>query len=162
MPAGHLDRPFSPEERLACQRAYVRHQGLIRTLGRQLTQKYSHLDPGDVFSCIDVAFLKAFRVYTPAKGQFSTLLLHFSVGAIRHFLRDQHPMVRVPRRQHELIEKARRRIDTGTPAATVFLERGIDPSLYNRAMELERMASLHAYDEEDDALHAAQLVEGSR
>lgn len=166
MPAGHLDRPFSPEERLACQRAYVRHQGLIRTLGRQFCQRYPQLDQGVIFSCIDVAFLKAFRAYDEKKGKFSTIFASFCRGGIRQYLRDHHEMVHVPWRQRAVVEKAKALIDAGHPVRSVVAELKIERTLLVQILGLDRMNTTR-YEEGESLCHRPtpmellEAVEGS-
>ena len=50
-------------------RMYVEHQGLIGLLGAKLTRQFPMVDGLDVFSCIDVAFLKSCRAFDPTKGK---------------------------------------------------------------------------------------------
>jgi DNA-directed RNA polymerase specialized sigma subunit len=158
MPAGHLDRPFSPEERLSCQRAYVRHQGLIRTLGRQLCQRYPQIDRGVVFSCIDLAFLKAFRAFDESKGKFSTILLAFSRGAIRHYLRDQHELVHVPWRQRAVIEQAKELLADGHSIHYVVAELGLDRLLLKQVLSLDEIR-VTCYEEDEAACHRPTPME---
>ncbi len=158
MPAGHLDRPFSPEERVACQRAYVRHQGLIRTLGRQFCQRYPQLDQGVIFSCIDVAFLKAFRAYDEKKGKFSTILASFARGAIRHYIRDHHELVHVPWRQRAVVEQAKRMLNEGHPVSRVVAELKIERTLLVQIIGLDRVATTR-YEEDESLCHRPTPME---
>lgn len=130
MAKGHLSQPFSPEERAECQRAYVRHQGLLRTLGQQFCRTYSYLDRSVVYSCIDLAFLKAFRAWDPDKGKFSTILASFARGEVRHYIRDHHGYIRLPRAHQTLLANARRlMVQKGLSVRKTAVELGCDLDL---------------------------------
>lgn len=152
MPAGHLDRPFSPEERLACQRAYVRHQGLIRTLGRRLTEEFRFLDKATVYSCVDVAFLKAFRAHDERKGKFSTIFVTLARYEIKHCIRDSHNLIRLPQKKHYLLVALWKHLANGLTLAQAA-ERLACPA--DELIELARMAktptSFNDVDDEEQA-----------
>ena len=67
----------------------------------------------DVYSSIDVAFLKACRAWDPAKGKFSTILTSFAIGECKHYVRDQNFALRAPGKVRQLGQDARRLLDEG-------------------------------------------------
>ena len=75
---------------------YVEHQGLLRLLGSKLTRQFPMVDSLDVFSCIDVAFLKSCRAFDSTKGKFSTILTKFATCEVRHFIRDHNFAITAP------------------------------------------------------------------
>ena len=66
------------------------------------------VDNLDVFSCIDVAFLKSCRAFDPTKGKFSTIFTKFATGEIRHFIRDHNFILAAPSKVRELSVPVRR------------------------------------------------------
>ena len=70
------------------------------------------VDSLDVFSCIDVAFLKSCRAFDPSKGKFSTIL-KFATGEVRHFIRDHNFVIAAPSKVRELSVPVRRLINNG-------------------------------------------------
>jgi DNA-directed RNA polymerase specialized sigma subunit len=94
-------------------RLYVEHQGLIRLLGAKLTRRFPMVDSLDVFSCIDVAFLKSCRAFSPQHGKFSTIFTKFATGEIRHFIRDHNFVIAAPSKVRELSVPVRRLLANG-------------------------------------------------
>jgi DNA-directed RNA polymerase specialized sigma subunit len=95
---GHLATPLSAAERREMARLYREHGGLVRHMRRKLYSTYHKaLRCEDIYSCIDVAFIKTCRAWNPAKGRFSTLFGAFCTGEVRHFLRDNNWAVYAPR-----------------------------------------------------------------
>jgi len=92
---------------------YVQHQGLIRMLGAKLTRRFPMVDSLDVFSCIDVAFLKSCRAFDPSRGKFSTIFTRFAVGEIRHFIRDHNFVITAPIKVREMSIAARQLLSKG-------------------------------------------------
>ena len=103
-----LKDPIGPRERRWMNKAYVDNQGLIRLLGSKLTAKYAMVDSLDVFSCIDVAFIKACRAYKASKGEFSTILTVYAEGEIKHFIRDHNFMITAPPQIREMSTAVRK------------------------------------------------------
>jgi len=107
--ASHLAKPLTKEEQRRFGKMYVEHQGLIRLLGFKFCRKYPSVDKLDVYSCIDVAFLRTCRAFDPSLGfKFSTLLTRFCDGAITHFIRDHNWHVKAPPRVRQLGQAARK------------------------------------------------------
>ena len=110
---GWLKAPLSRQEQRRMGQMYVEHQGLIRLLGAKLTRQFPMVDSLDVFSCIDVAFLKSCRAFDPTKGKFSTILTKFATGEIRHFIRDHNFVLTAPLKVRELSVPVRRLLSNG-------------------------------------------------
>ena len=92
---------------------YVEHQGLIRLLGSKMTRQFPMVDVLDIFSCIDVAFLKSCRAYDPKRGKFSTIFTRFASGEIRHFIRDHNWQIKAPVAVRELSRTAQQLLSSG-------------------------------------------------
>lgn len=116
----HLAKPLSEEERRRFGEMYVEHQGLIRLLGCKLCRKYPSVDKLDVYSCIDIGFLKTCRAFDPTLGfKFSTLLTKFCEGTILHFIRDHNWHVKAPAKVRQLGQAARKLAAQGHSVADV-------------------------------------------
>lgn len=111
--ASHLEQPLSKEEQRRFGRMYVEHRGLIRLLGHKLGRQFHMMRKEDVYSSIDVAFLKACRAWDPIKGKFSTILTSFAIGECKHYVRDQNFALRAPGKVRQLGQDARRLLDEG-------------------------------------------------
>ena len=138
MAGGHLDHPFSPAEREQCRRAYVQHQGLVRTIGRQFCRRYGYLDRSTIYSAIDIAFLKAFRAWDPAKGRFSTIFAAFARGEVHHYIRDHHGLIRLPRAHQTLLAAARRLLGEGMSLRQVITTLDCDRTVLLQALRLSQ------------------------
>ena len=119
--ASHLAKPLSRDEQRKFGEMYVEHQGLIRLLGCKLCRKYPSVDKLDVYSCIDIGFLKTCRAFDPTLGfKFSTLLTKFCEGTILHFIRDHNWHVKAPPRVRQLGQAARKLAAQGHSVAEVI------------------------------------------
>lgn len=122
----HLAEPLTPEERKRFGELYVEHQGLIRLLGRTMCQKYPMMDKLDIYSCIDIGFLKTCRAFDPSLGfKFSTPLTRFCEGTILHFIRDHNWHVKAPKKVRELGMAARRMAAGGYTVAETMQALGV-------------------------------------
>lgn len=110
---GWLSTPLTGEERRRVTVLYREHGGLVKMMGRKMSCKYRCVRPDEIFSCIDIAFIKCCRAWDPAKGTFSTLLTHFCEGEIRHYIRDFGWMIKAPGHVRLMGQKARRLLQTG-------------------------------------------------
>lgn len=113
----HLEAPLSKAEQRQFGRMYVEHRGLIRLLGHKLSRQFHMMRREDVYSCIDMAFLKSCRAWDPVKGKFSTILTTFAVGECKHWVRDQNFALRAPGKVRQLGQDARRLLDEGFSTA---------------------------------------------
>jgi DNA-directed RNA polymerase specialized sigma subunit len=105
---GWLCEALSKQEQREMRKAYVEHQGLIKLMGAKMIRKYSMVETLDVYSCIDMAFIKSWRAWDPAKGKFSTIFTSFASGEIRHFIRDHNFAVKAPNKVRALSSSVRR------------------------------------------------------
>lgn len=112
MKLDHLAKPLSSYEQWMIGQMYKKHIQLVRYFGHKCLNKYPYVNEQDVYSCIDIAFVKAARTWNQEKGTFSTILGHFVNGEIRHFIRSNaHWGYSVPRRVRELGRRARTLLD---------------------------------------------------
>jgi DNA-directed RNA polymerase specialized sigma subunit len=95
-PRGYLATPLDRDEQRRVARLYREHGGLVNHMGRKMCRKYPALLKEDIYSCIDIAFIKTCRAWNPVKGTFSTLLGVFCEGEIRHFIRDHNWSIKAP------------------------------------------------------------------
>jgi DNA-directed RNA polymerase specialized sigma subunit len=116
---GYLATPLSREEQRRVGRLYREHGGLVHHMGRKMCRKFPAVQREDVFSCIDIAFIKTCRAWDPAKGRFSTLFGVFCEGGIRNFIRDHNWMIKAPGQVRSTGVKARYLLRSGTPADEV-------------------------------------------
>lgn len=93
---GYLATPLTRDEQLVCEHLYRKHLALVRHMGRKLSRKYTAVERDDVYSCINIAFIKACRAWDPAKGKFSTIFGVLAESAIRHFIRDSNWTIKAP------------------------------------------------------------------
>lgn len=116
---GWLAEPLSAQEQKHISQMYVEHHGLIKLLGAQLTRRFPMVDSLDVFSCIDIAFIKSCRAYDESKGKFSTIFTKFATGEIRHFIRDHNFMISAPSSVRELSVSVRKLAALGHTLAEI-------------------------------------------
>jgi DNA-directed RNA polymerase specialized sigma subunit len=122
----HLAEPLTKEERKRFGELYVEHQGLIRLLGCKMCRKYQAVDKLDIYSCIDIGFLKTCRAFDPTLGfKFSTLLTRFCEGTILHFMRDHNWHVKAPKKVRELGMAARNLATAGYSVADTMRVLGV-------------------------------------
>src|SRR6056300_180025 len=95
-PRGYLATPLDRDEQRRVGRLYREHGGLVNHMGRKMCRKYPALLKEDIYSCIDIAFIKTCRAWNPVKGTFSTLLGVFCEGEIRRFIRDHNWSIKAP------------------------------------------------------------------
>lgn len=116
---GYLATPLTPEERRNVGRLYREHGGLVNHMGRKMCRKYTALRKEDIYSCIDIAFIKTCRAWDPKKGTFSTLLGVFCEGEIRHYIRDYNWSIKAPGAVRTIGIRARHLIDSGLTFAQI-------------------------------------------
>jgi RNA polymerase sigma-B factor len=82
------------------------HLTLIRRIAHQYVHSGCQVE--DLMQVGSIGLLRALDRYDPAQGvSFRTYCSHFIVGEIKHYLRDQNPMIRVPRDLSEFASKMR-------------------------------------------------------
>jgi DNA-directed RNA polymerase specialized sigma subunit len=129
-----LATPFSKQEQRDAGRLYAENIKLIRWLGHRMTRRFPMMRREDVYSCIDVAFLKTFRAWQPEKGKLSTILERFASGECSHFVRDHNFSVSAPGHVRDLGRRARKLLDLGMPAAQVCRDLGITTDKLREAL----------------------------
>jgi DNA-directed RNA polymerase specialized sigma subunit len=133
-PRGYLATPLDREESRRVARLYREHGGLVNHMGRKLCRKYKGVRAEDIYSCINIAFIKTCRAWNPNKGTFSTLLGVFSVGEVRHFIRDQNWSVKAPASVRSLGLRARYMLRSGLSPDFVCEELGTTPEALKLAI----------------------------
>ena len=93
------------------------------------------VDKLDVFSCIDVAFIKSCRAFDPSKGKFSTIFTRFASGEVRHFIRDHNWQIKAPGPMRELSRAAKQLLNQGHSLTEASELLGADPSSIVEAMK---------------------------
>jgi len=115
----HLAKPLTREEQRRFGRMYAENIGLIRMFGGKLGRKYGHcMAREDIYSCVDLAFIKACKAWDPAKGKLSTIFWTFAQGEVLHFLRGSNWTIKASHKVRLLGNQARRLMALGwqTPA----------------------------------------------
>lgn len=105
--------PLSREESRRIGALYVEHRKLVHHFTRKLRQRFPMMAPEDVSSCVDVGFIKAARVWDPARGKLSTIVGVYALGECRHFVRDHNWTIKAPAKVRELGTAIRRLMDAG-------------------------------------------------
>lgn len=131
-------------------RLYREHYGLIRLMGRKMCKKYSYVSTSDIFSCIDIAFIRTCRAWDPAKGTFSTLLTVFCDGEIRHFIRDHNWLLKAPGTVRTLGQRARTLLKKGHRPAAVLAALNITEEKLDDAL---RATASTCHEIKDFSLH---------
>jgi DNA-directed RNA polymerase specialized sigma subunit len=131
---GYLATPLSRDEQRRITLLYREHGGLVNFMGRNLCRKYPSVRAEDIYSCIDIAFIKTCRAWNPDKGTFSTLLGVFSLGEVRHFIRDHNWSIKAPAQVRTLGVRARAMLRAGHHLSVVCEELGTTPDETKQAL----------------------------
>jgi DNA-directed RNA polymerase specialized sigma subunit len=131
---GYLATPLDNDERRRVDRLYREHGGLVKSFGRKYCRKYAGLRAEDIYSCIDIAFIKTCRAWDATKGAFSTLLGVFSEGEIRHFIRDNNWEVKAPGAVRSLGSRARHMLRAGQRMADICTSLDTTPEALKLAL----------------------------
>lgn len=152
---GYLIKPFTPAERRNCDRLYKANIGLVKLFKDRLSKKFRYmLDPESVDSCVDIAFLKAFRTWDRERFKLSTWLGVLAEGEVRHYLRDANWSVSAPGEVRQLGLSARQKLATQMTVNEVAAELGSTPSAIRDAIQATAgvMHDIKGFD-----LHAADV-----
>lgn len=133
-PRGYLATPLDREEQRRVAALYREHGGLVKFMGQKLCGTYDGVLAEDIWSCINIAFIKTCRAWNPDKGRFSTIFGVFCVGEIRHFIRDKNWSVKAPGSVRTLGLRARYMLRTGLPLSFVCEELGTTPEALKLAI----------------------------
>ena len=115
----------------ACRdRILKEHLVLIRRIAHQYANPGCQVE--DLMQMGSIGLLRALERYDPGQGvSFRTYASHFIVGEIKHYLRDQSPMIRVPRDLSEFAGKMRQ------ASESLAKDLGRDPTEAELAQNLE-------------------------
>lgn len=94
-------------------------------MGGKLCRKYPFVSADDIFSCIDISFIKVCRAWQPARGAFSTLFSVFAEGEVLHFVRDSNWAVKAPGSVRRVGQLARRMLERGHSRSEVLSQLGL-------------------------------------
>ena len=156
---GWLASALTRREQRDFGRLYVQHQGLIRLLGSKLTRQFPSVDVLDVFSCIDVAFLKSCRAFDPSKGKFSTIFTRFASGEVRHFIRDHNWLIKAPVAMQERSRTAQQLLSCGNSLEHTAQLMGLKPSDITEALRATTAVVHEVSDWEHHECQAATPME---
>lgn len=121
----HLAKPLTRDEQRRFGRMYAEHIGLIKSFGSKLSRKFGHcMAREDIFSCVDMAFLKACKAWNPDKGKLSTIFWSFAQGECLHYLRSNNWTIKATHKARELGGQARKLMALGWTAPAVCRELG--------------------------------------
>jgi len=106
---GILATPLKKRESWLIGKLYQQNIQLVRYFGAKTCKAYPDIPAVEVFSCIDIAFVKAARTWNPEKGTLSTHFGNAIRGEISHFVRSNNYWgYSAPRKLRELGMEARR------------------------------------------------------
>jgi DNA-directed RNA polymerase specialized sigma subunit len=119
----HLAQPLTREEQRRIGRMYAANIGLIKSFGGKLARKYGHcLAREDIFSCVDMAFIKACKAWNPDKGKLSTIFWSFAQGEVLHYLRSHNWTIKATHKARLLGNQARKLMALGWDTVAVCKE----------------------------------------
>jgi len=121
----HLAQPLTREEQRRFGRMYAENIGLIKMFGGKLCRKYRHcMATEDIFSCVDMAFLKSCKAWDPNRGKLSTIFWSFAQGEVLHYLRSHNWAIKATHKVRLLGNNARKLMALGWDAPAVCRELG--------------------------------------
>lgn len=121
----YLAQPLTREERRRFGRMYAENIGLIKMFGGKLARKFGHcMAKEDIFSCIDLAFIKACKAWDPERGKLSTIFWSFAQGECLHYLRSHNWTIKATHKSRLLGNQARKLMALGWDPAAVCRELG--------------------------------------
>lgn len=119
----HLAKPLSRQEQRRIGRLYAENIGLIKSFGGKLARKYGHcIAREDIFSCVDMAFIKAAKAWDPDKGRLSTIFWRFAEGEVLHYLRSHNWTIKATHKARLLGNQARKLMALGWDTVAVCRE----------------------------------------
>ena len=115
-----------------------------------------------------LGLLRAAELYVPSRGEpFEPFARQHIRGAVLHYLRDQAPLVRVPRRRQELDQQRRRcenrlqsELGQAPPSEAVRQAMGLSPIQWERLAATPTGHRIVALDERDEVPASDQDQEG--
>ena len=123
----HLATPLTREESRKIGKMYAENIRLVGKFQAKMREKYGKCLPlEDINSAVDIAFIKAARIWNPERGAFSTILGHFAAGEVRHAIKAAGNWgVAATQRARLAGMQARRMLEAGMAAADVCREMAI-------------------------------------
>ena len=123
----HLATPLTREESRRIGKLYADNIRLVGKFQAKMREKYgSSLPSEDINSAVDIAFIKAARIWDPERGKLSTILGHFAAGEVRHAIKAAGNWgVSATQRARLAGMQARRMLEAGMAAADVCQEMAI-------------------------------------
>lgn len=119
----HLANPLSREEQRRIGRLYADNIGLIKSFSGKLARKYGHcMAHEDIWSAVDLAFIKACRAWDPDRGRLSTIFWSFAQGEVLHYLRGHNWTIKATHKARLLGNQARKLLALGWESAAVCRE----------------------------------------
>jgi DNA-directed RNA polymerase specialized sigma subunit len=119
----YLANPLTRSEQRRIGRMYAEHIGLIKSFGGKLARKYGHcIAREDIFSCVDMAFIKACKAWNPDRGRLSTIFWAFAQGEVLHYLRSHNWTIKATHKARLLGNQARKLMALGWESAAVCRE----------------------------------------
>jgi DNA-directed RNA polymerase specialized sigma subunit len=83
---GVLVTKLSNYERYKIDRLYRENVGLFKLITKKMIEQYRAVPVEEIFSCMNIAFIKAARSYDPKKGKLGTILNQFARGEVSHYI----------------------------------------------------------------------------
>ena len=121
----HLAKPLTREEQRRIGRLYAENIGLIRSFGGKLARKYGHcMAREDIWSAVDLAFIKSCKAWDPQRGRLSTIFWSFAQGEVLHYLRSHNWTIKATHKARLLGNQARKLMALGWESAAVCCELG--------------------------------------
>jgi DNA-directed RNA polymerase specialized sigma subunit len=119
----YLAQPLTRQEQRRIGKMYAEHIGLIRSFSGKLARKYGHcLAREDIFSCVDMAFIKACKAWDPDRGRLSTIFWSFAQGEVLHYLRGHNWTIKATHKARLLGNQARKLMALGWEPAAICKE----------------------------------------
>jgi DNA-directed RNA polymerase specialized sigma subunit len=119
----HLAKPLTREDQRRIGKLYAENIGLIRSFGGKLARKYGHcMAHEDIWSAVDLAFIKACRAWDPDRGRLSTIFWSFAQGEVLHYLRGHNWTIKATHKARLLGNQARKLLALGWESAAVCRE----------------------------------------
>jgi DNA-directed RNA polymerase specialized sigma subunit len=84
---GILKTKLTKYEQWLIGKLYKEHEGLRKHVGKKLIAQFPQVPPVEIFSCLNIAFIKAARTWNPVKAKFSVVLFNFAFGEVKHHIR---------------------------------------------------------------------------
>lgn len=119
----HLAKPLTREEQRRFGRLYAENIGLIKSFGGKLARKYGHcMAREDIWSSVDMAFIKACKAWDPKRGRLSTIFWSFAQGEVLHYLRSHNWTIKATHKIRLLGNQARKLMALGWDPSAICRE----------------------------------------